>query len=196
MKFTNEQLKLLQNFLEQNLVDGKKMFRHAVFAEVKNNFSDWKEMDFVASLSAAVSSGKLVGFESQRGPYGGIKRAFKAPSTGPLTTVQAPPKPEPEEVPEAKTTQQIISSVIENSSPAVESEVSRPNNSELHLNGRKFKVPESVGKVRDLLLRVIEAKEDNEGNVEYNGTKYACTDEQAAYLDRFLFYTYGAHLEA
>lgn len=63
---------------------------------------------------------------------------------------------------------------------------------DLWIKDQHYRIPHSFSDVSSLLTNVLEAKEDAEGSIKFNEMNYACPESSLAFLDKFLFYFYGA----
>lgn len=64
---------------------------------------------------------------------------------------------------------------------------------ELVVGGTTYKVPETFTKMLNVLVNVFEAKEDESGDIIFEGKKYKCADDRVKqYLDNFVFFCLGA----
>ncbi len=199
--FSVKDAELIKMFLETKdpsqritRIDLYNQFRQVIAARLTEN-------QWLAELSKSFKDGKIAGWEVVKGRFGGIKKIdltkIKVPPTQikkqaiPVKKLQValtPPEPKPVVVSKPVVKPTIPDNIKELAAELVKKKIP----ARLTIRDKKFELPESNAKIRALLIHVIEAKEDPEGFIVFNDKKYTCTDIQAEYLDKFLFWYFGA----
>ena len=202
-------LESIKTYIHSFLATHDRITTIDVYQNVKANLAaQYDESIFRVQLSKAIKDGKLGNLTIVRGPYGGIKLAVSKPIAVTINKdslevsknlVKALKEaPTVEDVTDNEETYQEVAKALNpkpyfsSPTPVVKLALPPVVKHALYLKGTKFEVPHTVNEIRTLLNNVMELKEDTEGLVEFEGIKYTCTEEQLGFLDRFVFFFYGA----
>lgn len=202
-------LESIKTYIHSFLATHDRIITSDVYQNIKANLTaQYDEAVFKVQLSKAIKDGKLGNLTIVRGPHGGIKLAVTKPVTVTINkdsletsknivkTLKEVPTVEDVTVTDNEEVYQKVSQELKpyflSPTPVIKPASAPIVKHSIYLNGRKFEVPHTINEVRTLLNNVMELKEDTDGLVEFEGIKYTCTEDQLGFLDRFLFFFYGA----
>lgn len=204
-------LESIKTYIHSWLSSHDRITTSDVYLNVKGKLvSQYDEAAFRVQLSKAIKDGRLGSLTIVRGPYGGIKLAVSKPVVIINQASLEAVKPIVKALKEAATVQDVTTDNEEVyqevaqalpkpyfSIPTPIVKVAPPPvvKHALYLKGTKYEVPHTINEIKTLINNVLELVEDSDGAFEFDGIKYACSDEQLKFLDKFLFFFYGASYE-
>lgn len=196
---SDSDLQVVKMFLTEELRSTAR--RGVPMANIFDNVKDLLNLDledkveFCKALSVAVNGDKMPELEVKKGPGGGVGFKGSNPTTtklvSPLPVKKAPPPLKevtpPVPVPEKSYT----GVVVELPKPIVNKYIPKDKH-DLWIGEAVYEVPYSKAHIRTLLKNVFGAKENDGGAISFEGVKYELSAEAQTYLDKFMFYFYGA----
>ena len=171
-----------------------------IFENVKEliNLSDDDKVDFCKGLSVAINGNKLPELEVKKGPGGGVGFKGKNPTTTKLVSSLPEKKvakgnpTKAAEVSDAPVPEKsYVGTVVELPKAVIPKAVIK-DRYDLWIGETVFEVPYSKAHVKSLLIDVFNAEEDNDGVISFEGVKYKIGEDAKSYLDKLMFYFYGA----
>jgi len=194
-----------------------------IFDNVKEmlGLDDDDKIDFCKALSASINSDKIPELEIKKGPGGGVGFKGKNPTTTKLPEKRVAPPPikpvavEVEKVaggaaPLAAGGAAPLAADVTYCPPAVAAPLASFNivptqpkvqkivpkeKYDLWIGNEVYTIPYSKSHIETLLKNVFEAKEDNDGKISFEGTKYYIDEVASNYLEKFLFFFDSASLK-
>lgn len=192
IKITDTDLNLTRLTLESMLTGSVTHVTSAeVFEEVKTKLSiPMNKNAFCPALSKSISTGRLAGFYSRRGPGGGIFKGEMKTKT-PINKQTVIIETKPLDI-ESQLNKIQVDETIKEVEPKpylthkreepkvkelVKNELYEPSKKfEMIVNGELFQVPANILYIKLLLNKVFDAKVDENGNVKLENETYMVSD--------------------
>lgn len=189
--FSDSDIQLIDVWLKENLPTKNRIQRPEIYAALKEQTSEkLDELKWSAALSFNIKSGRLSGYDTIRGRFGGVCFADQTAAPKPVVKFTPPTPKEPKKIVAAEP-------------PAVKSTIIPPSKDEVPKPVLKFtprtmftfprhvwvgkemwKVSAPTTSINRLLVDVLRAVQNENGNVTFDGKKWLVQD--VALLERFL----------
>lgn len=190
--FSDSDITLIDAWLKENLPIKGRIQRPEVYAALKDQTDEkLDELKWSTALSLNIKAGRLSGYETMRGKYGGIMLA-EGDAKPPAKLVTPAPKPKPIAAPKVK--EQVIipppkeekepveKPVMVAPKPAIRTMFTYPRH--VWIGAEMYKVSAPTTSISRLLIDVLRAVQNENGNVTFNGKRWQVQD--TGLLERFL----------
>lgn len=197
--FSDSDITLIDAWLKENLPLKNRIQRPEIYAALKDKTDErLDELKWSAALSFNIKSGRLAGYDTVRGRFGGVCFAAdgQVTSSEPVklipTTTKPPkglfPKTAKEPVTKAAVIEKPVAEVKPEpvqqpiAKPVIRTMFTYPRH--VWIGQEMYKVSAPTTSINRLLVDVLKAVQNENGNVTFNGKKWQVQD--VALLERFL----------
>lgn len=191
--FSDSDITLIDAWLKENLPIKERIQRPEIYAALKDKTDEkLDEQKWSAALSFNIKSGRLAGYDTVRGRFGGVMFAKNAEVKAPVKLVAPPvkPKPPPKEkvekpaviLPPPKKEEPVEKPIAAIPKPAIRTMFTYPRH--VWIGAEMYKVSAPTTSINRLLIDVLRAVQNENGNVTFNGKRWQVQD--TGLLERFL----------